>query len=181
MKMRVIVARLLLLPILALGATAGALAADSPFAVFKKIVSLPEAEREAAVGKFKISSERYRKLVQAKVREYAAMPEAERDRKLDALDFRWHLMPIMKTAKADRAKRLASVPERFRTDIERRLAGWDKARRRYPRRPAQERVVFPLPLQLRAWPPVARCADEPHGKNADPPARGARGAHHDLA
>lgn len=126
MKMRVIVARLLLLPILALGATAGGLAADSPFAVFKKIVSLPEAEREAAVGKFKISSERYRKLVQAKVREYAAMPEAERDRKLDALDFRWHLMPIMKTAKAARAKRLASVPERFRTDIERRLAGWDK-------------------------------------------------------
>jgi hypothetical protein len=54
------------------------------------------------------------------------MPEAERDRKLDALDFRWHLMPIMKTANADRAKRLASVPERFRTDIERRLAGWDK-------------------------------------------------------
>ncbi|MBT7734458.1 MAG: hypothetical protein HN707_06075, partial [Verrucomicrobia bacterium] len=57
MKMRVIVARLLLVPILALGATAGALAADSPFAVFKKIVSLPETEREAEVGKLKISSE----------------------------------------------------------------------------------------------------------------------------
>ena len=126
MKLRVTVARLLLLPMLALGATAGALAADSPFAAFKKIVSLPETEREAAVGGFKISSERHRKLLQAKVREYAAMPEAERDRKLDALDFRWHLMPIMKTAKTDRAKRLASVPERFRTDIERRLTGWDK-------------------------------------------------------
>ena len=126
MKLRVTAARLLLLPILALGATAGALAADSPFAAFKKIVSLPESERAAAVGKLKISSERYRKLVQAKVREYAAMPAAERNRKLDALDFRWHLMPIMKTAKADRAKRLASVPERFRTDIERRLTGWDQ-------------------------------------------------------
>ena len=111
---------------LALGATAGALAADSPFAAFKKIVSLPETEREAAVDKLKISSERHRKLLQAKVREYAAMPEAERDRKLDALDFRWHLMPIMKTAKTDRAKQLASVPERLRTDIERRLIGWDK-------------------------------------------------------
>jgi hypothetical protein len=126
MKLRVTAARLLLLPILALGATAGALAADSQFAVFKKIVSLPEAEREAAVGKLKISSERYRKLVQAKVSEYAAMPETERNRKLDALDFRWHLMPIMKTPKADRAKRLATVPERFRTDIEQRLAGWDQ-------------------------------------------------------
>ena len=126
MKLRVTVTRLLLPPMLALGATAGALAADSPFAVFKKIVLLSESEREAAVGKLKISSERHRKLVQAKVREYAAMPEAERDRKLDALDFRWHLMPIMKTAKTDRAKQLASVPERLRTDIERRLIGWDK-------------------------------------------------------
>ena len=113
-------------PILAMSAAIGALAADSPFAVFKKIISLPEAEREAAVGGFKISSERHRKLVKAKVREYAAMTEAERNRKLDALDFRWHLMPLMKTAKADRAKRLASVPERFRTDIERRLTDWDK-------------------------------------------------------
>ncbi|MCH2382822.1 MAG: hypothetical protein MK290_08920, partial [Pedosphaera sp.] len=126
MKLRVTVARLLMPPILAMSAAIGALAADSPFAVFKKIVSLPEAEREAAVGGFKISSERHRKLVKAKVREYAAMTEAERNRKLDALDFRWHLMPLMKTAKADRAKRLASVPERFRTDIERRLTGWDK-------------------------------------------------------
>ena len=98
----------------------------SPFATFKKIVSLPEAEREVAVGKLKISSERHRKLVHAKILEYAAMPEAERDRKLDALDFRWHLMPIMKTEKTDRAKRLASVPERFRTDIKRRLTGWDQ-------------------------------------------------------
>ena len=126
MNLRVTVARLLLLPILAMGASVGAMAAGSPFAAFKKIVSLPEAEREAAVGQLKVSSERHRKLLKAKVGEYAAMPEAERDRKLAALDFRWHLMPIMKTAKADRANQLASVPERFRTDIKRRLTGWDK-------------------------------------------------------
>ena len=126
MKLRVTVARLLLLPVLAMGATTGALAVDSPFAVFKKIVLLPKTEREAAVGEFKISSKRHRDLLQAKVHEYAAMTEAERNRKLDALDFRWHLMPLMKTAAADRAKRLASVPERFRTDIERRLTGWDQ-------------------------------------------------------
>ena len=126
MKLRVTVARLLLPPLLAMSATAGALAAESPFAAFKKIVSLPEADREAAVGGLRISSERYRKLVQAKVREYVAMPEADRNRKLDALDFRWHLMPLMKTTQADRAKRLASVPERLRNDIEQRLIGWDQ-------------------------------------------------------
>ena len=126
MNLRVTVARLLLLPILAMGASVGAMAAGSPFAAFKKIVSLPEAEREAAVGQLKVSSERHRKLLKAKVGEYAAMPEAERDRKLDALDLRGHLMPIMKTVKADLANQLASVPERFRTDIKRRLTGWDK-------------------------------------------------------
>ena len=126
MKLRVTVARLLLPPILAMSTTDGVLAAESPFAAFKKIVSLPEAEREAAVGGLRISSERYRKLVQAKVREYVAMPEADRNRKLDALDFRWHLMPLMKTTQVDRAKRLASVPERLRNDIEQRLIGWDQ-------------------------------------------------------
>jgi len=126
MNLRVTAARLALPLIVAMGAGVGAQAAESPFAAFKKIVSLPEAKREAAVGGLKISSERYRKIVNAKVREYAAMPEAERNRKLDALDFRWHLMPLMKTPQGDRAKRLASVPERFRTDIERRLTGWDQ-------------------------------------------------------
>ena len=181
MKLRVTVARLLLLPILAMGAPVGAMAASSPFAAFKKIVSLPEAEREAAVGKLKISSERHRKLVQAKVLEYAAMPEAERDRKLDALDFRWHLMPIMKTAKTDRAKRLASVPERFRTDIKRRLTGWDQLDARVRADLLKNESFFPLSLQLRPRPPVARCADESHGKNVGPPSRGPRGADHDLA
>ena len=126
MNLRVTAARLALPLIVAMGAGVGAQAAESPFAAFKKIVSLPEAKREAAVGGLKISSERYRKIVNAKVREYAAMPEAERNRKLDALDFRWHLMPLMKTPQGDRAKRLASVPERFRVDIERRLTGWDQ-------------------------------------------------------
>jgi len=126
MNLRVTAARLALPLIVAMGAGVGAQAAESPFAAFKKIVSLPEAKREAAVGGLKISSERYRKIVNAKVREYAAMPEAERNRKLDALDFRWHLMPLMKTPQGDRAKRLASVPERFRVYIERRLTGWDQ-------------------------------------------------------
>ncbi|MEE2947534.1 MAG: DUF3106 domain-containing protein [Verrucomicrobiota bacterium] len=126
MKLRIIVIRLLLPTMLAVSAADEALAVESPFVAFKKIVSLPEASREAAVSKLKISSERYRKIVKAKVREYAAMSEAERNRKLDALDFRWHLMPLMKAPQVDRTKRLASVPERFRADIEQRLTNWDK-------------------------------------------------------
>ena len=117
--------RQLLLPVFALGLVASALGADSPFAKFKLIVALPEAQRALAIQELNVSSERHRKVVQAKLSEYAAMPEAERNRKLDALDFRWHLVPLMKMNQAERGTRLASVPERYREDINHRLAGWD--------------------------------------------------------
>ena len=52
------------------------------------------ADREAAIQELKVSSERHRKVVRAKVSEYASMSETERNRKLDALDFRWHLLPL---------------------------------------------------------------------------------------
>ena len=119
-------ARLFPLSILAVGIAIGVSAAESPFAIFKKVVSLPETEREAAMTQFKFSSERKRNIVLSKVREYSALPETERNRKLDVLDFRWHLLPLMKAPKAERGDRLASVPERFRNYIERRLDGWDK-------------------------------------------------------
>jgi len=117
--------RLLLLPVFAVGLVASALGADSPFAKFKLIVALPEAQRALAIQELNVSSERHRKVVQAKLSEYAAMPEAERNRKLNALDFRWHLVPLMKMDQAERGTRLASVPERYREDINHRLAGWD--------------------------------------------------------
>lgn len=117
--------RLLLLPVFAVGLVASALGADSPFAKFKLIVALPEAQRALAIQELNVSSERHRKVVQAKLSEYAAMPEAERNRKLNALDFRWHLVPLMKMDQAERGTRLASVPERYWEDINHRLAGWD--------------------------------------------------------
>lgn len=125
MSLRSQVLRLILLPALA-ALAASALGVESPFAKFKTIVALSEADREAAIQELKVSSERHRKVVRAKVSEYASMSETERNRKLDALDFRWHLLPLMKLDATKRTQRLASVPERFREDINQRLAGWDK-------------------------------------------------------
>ena len=126
MSLRSQVRRLILLPALAASMAVSALGVESPFAKFKTIVALPEDDREAAIQKLNVSSERHRKVVRAKVSEYAEMSEAERNRKLDALDFRWHLLPLMKLDASKRTQRLASVPERFREDIDQRLAGWDK-------------------------------------------------------
>ena len=99
---------------------------DSPFAKFKQIFDLPEAKRQVAVNNLSISSEKYREIISSKIKEYGVMPEHERNRKLDALDFRWHLLPLLKLEPVKRADRLESVPERFREEIQRRLVGWDK-------------------------------------------------------
>ena len=118
--------RIIFVPALLLAFYASALCEDSPFAKFKKIFDLPEAKREAAIQSINISSEKYRAVISSKVKEYEIMPEKERNQKLDILDFRWHLLPLLKMEPKKRASRLIAVPERYRESILRRLDGWDK-------------------------------------------------------
>ena len=99
---------------------------DSPFAKFKQILELPEVKREVAVESLNVSSDKHRAIISSKIKEYEAMSLNERNHKLDALDFRWHLLPLLKMEPAKRADKLTAVPERFREDILNRLNGWDK-------------------------------------------------------
>ena len=95
--------RIIFVPALFLAFCASALCEDSPFAKFKKIFDLPEAKREAAIQSINISSEKYRAVISSKVKEYEIMPEKERNQKLDILDFRWHLLPLLKMEPEKRA------------------------------------------------------------------------------
>ena len=99
---------------------------NSPFAKFKQILELPELKREVAVESLNVSSDKHRAIISSKIKEYEAMSLNERNHKLDALDFRWHLLPLLKIEPAKRAEKLNAVPERFREDILNRLNGWDK-------------------------------------------------------
>jgi len=99
---------------------------DSPFAKFKQILELPEVKREVAFESLNVSSDKHRAIISSKIKEYEAMSLNERNHKLDALDFRWHLLPLLKMEPAKRADKLTAVPERFREDILNRLNGWDK-------------------------------------------------------
>ena len=99
---------------------------NSPFAKFKQILELPEVKREVAVESLNVSSDKHRAIISSKIKEYEAMSLNERNHKLDALDFRWHLLPLLKIEPAKRADKLNAVPERFREDILNRLNGWDK-------------------------------------------------------
>ena len=118
--------RVIFIPAVLFFLVATAFCADSPFAKFKRILDLPEAKREAAVQNLNISSEKHRTIISSKIKEYEVMPLKERNHKLDALDFRWHLLPLLKMEPTMRADKLNAVPERFREDILRRLNGWDK-------------------------------------------------------
>ena len=100
--------------------------ADSPFAKFKQILDLPKAKREVAIESLNVSSDKSRAIISAKIKEYEAMPLKQRNHKLDALDFRWHLLPLLKMETAMRKDKLTAIPERFREDILNRLNGWDK-------------------------------------------------------
>ena len=99
---------------------------NSPFAKFKQILELPEVKREVAVESLNVSSDKHRAIISSKIKEYEAMSLNERNHKLDALDFRWHLLALLKMEPAKRADKLTAVPERFREDILNRLNGWDK-------------------------------------------------------
>jgi len=117
--------RVIFIPAVLMVFCATAFCADSPFAKFKRILDLPEAKRESAVESLNVSSEKYRTIISAKIQEYEVMPHNERNHKLDALDFRWHLMPLLKMEPAKRAAKLTAVPDRFREEILRRLNSWD--------------------------------------------------------
>ena len=106
--------------------TAAAENAESPFARFRDILDLPENQRAIAIEGLNPNSDNQARVIRSKVQEYLAMPELERNRRLEALDFRWHLLSLLKSAPADRDQNLAVLPERFRPEVEKRLGSWDQ-------------------------------------------------------
>ena len=87
------------------GHAVSALGVESPFAKFKTIVALSEADREAAIQELKVSSG-HRKVVRAKVSEYASMSETSGIENWMHWSC-WHLLPLMKL---DATKRFSALP-----------------------------------------------------------------------
>ncbi len=59
------------------------------------------------------------------VREYQALGPDERELRLRATELRWYLTPLLHVPAAERAERLAQVPEDLRGLVQSRLAQWD--------------------------------------------------------
>ncbi len=95
---------------------------ESPIRYFRRLLALsPEDLDNTLAGK----PEAQRNVLKAKLREYTALPEDEREGRLRATELRWYLRPMMELAPANRAHWRAAVPEDLSALIRNRLAQWD--------------------------------------------------------
>lgn len=95
----------------------------SPIEQFRTLLDLPESQRMTVLA---TRSPQSRQTIEAKIKEYRALPAQERDRRLNVMDIHWHLKPLMAMAKANRTTALARVPAKIKPVVEDRLERWDK-------------------------------------------------------
>lgn len=96
--------------------------APSPVAFFRQLLVMSPLERKIALTN---RPPEIRARIQAKVHEYLSLGPDERELRLRATELRWYLTPLLRVAPADRATRLALVPEDLRGLVTARLQQWD--------------------------------------------------------
>lgn len=95
----------------------------NPVAVFRGLLAM---RTEARVAELSTKPERLRAVLTTRLRDYDALPAAEREARLLATELRYYLNPLLTSIPATRATQLAAVPENFRPLVVERLAAWDK-------------------------------------------------------
>jgi hypothetical protein len=95
----------------------------SPVSFFRELLELNEAERGQLLASRPATQ---RSVIEAKLREYEALPPTERDMRLRATELRWYLRPLLEVDPQQRAGRVAQVPGPLRSVVEQRLAAWDR-------------------------------------------------------
>lgn len=96
--------------------------AGSPVQLFRKLLATNSAGRAAWLATRPPAT---RDFVEAKLREYEALTAPQRDARLHGLELRWYMRSFMPLSPADRAPRLATLPEADRTLLRQRLGRWD--------------------------------------------------------
>ena len=95
---------------------------ESPVALFRKLLAMTPAERQAAIAS---RPPDVQKRILDKLEEYEILPEELRDLRLRETELRWYLRPLMDEPLTNRAARLARIPEDQRKIVEERLQIWD--------------------------------------------------------
>jgi hypothetical protein len=94
---------------------------QSPVTFFRQLLALTPAERQARLASRPAAN---REVIERKLREYEAMPAADRDARLRALEFHHYLSALLRAPAAVRSNWLAQIPAEFRAPCEERLRLW---------------------------------------------------------
>ena len=94
----------------------------SPVALFRQLLNTNAQGRAMAL---RARPEPQHRMLVAKLREYAELPEQEREQRLRATEYRWYLRQLIDLPSTNRTPQLASLPEDFRDVLGGRLARWD--------------------------------------------------------
>jgi len=89
---------------------------------FREVLAMKPAERQKVLA---TRSAGQRKVIEAKLCEYEALPAAEREARLCTLALRLYLRPLMELPLSNRVDRLSTIPQPDRNLIEERLQFWD--------------------------------------------------------
>lgn len=95
---------------------------QSPVDFFRQLLTMTPAERNKSLA---IYPPQVHERILVKVQEYLALNPNERELRLRATDLRWYLLPLLRESPANRAPRLALVPDDLRELVNSRLAQWD--------------------------------------------------------
>jgi predicted Fe-S protein YdhL (DUF1289 family) len=93
-----------------------------PVEFFRELLAMTPVEQENVLTN---RSPEIRRRILAKIHEYQALGPNEREMRLRATELRWYLPSLLRDSPANRAQRLAAVPDDLRDLIQARLAQWD--------------------------------------------------------
>jgi hypothetical protein len=95
----------------------------SPVNHFRELLAMTPADRALALTN---RSPQARGFLEAKMAEFESLSESAREERLQTLQLRWLLLPMMRLTPAQREPRLAAMPEADRRLVEERLQEWDQ-------------------------------------------------------
>ena len=97
-------------------------AGKCPIDTFRELLAMNESERNQFLTNRSLVSQR---MIQAKIKEYAALSPELRELRLRATELRWYLVPLMNAPATNRTAQLIAIPEQVRPLVESRLRFWD--------------------------------------------------------
>ena len=94
----------------------------SPIDYFRKLLDASPAERERLLAD---KTAGQRRVLTNNIRAYLTLTPESRELRLNAMELRCHLAPLLQIPATNRAQGLAAVPDTYRDLVRERLAVWD--------------------------------------------------------